>query len=219
MNQLARPIAAITVLVVSSVGLADPLNLVRTPPDIMAGYVTVTYDKDSSLLSLSGFPLTFTPDGIQSFAFDFASNLSFQINSTVTTGGVATDGRLTITGDVTVNGQLYSGTLVSGKLESFGYTPPGEGALILEFLFTSTGGSMSNYFNGSRGPIGVMADANFPAFEGFGASFANQEYAGVADVYQTPSPPAFLLGLLGLGSMVVYRRVSLVRFWKRGASA
>lgn len=217
MNQLARPIAAITVLVVSSVGLADPLNLVPRDPDIMAGFLTVDYQSDTGQLTLSGYALTITLEGDQTF--NIKAPRPFQINARITNDGTATDGTLSVMGKVTVGAQVYSGTLVSGTLTSFGYRTPGGGALILEFLFTSTGGSMSNYFNPSRGPIGVIATANVGAFQGFGTGFTDHSLAGSADVYQTPSPPAILLGLMGLGAIAVYRRVGLFRFRRQGASA
>ena len=174
--------------------LATPLDLVLPPtPDILSGFIDVTFDASTDRLEATGFALAL--DGAP------IANGSFALSVDV----VAITGTLDIGGNVAGSGP----SLLTGNLTAFGFIPGGGDPL--EFEFSATDGHLMNAFGGLSAPIGVILSATgFPGH--FGSSFDNQIQnlratgAGVADAAALPEPGSAGLLLTGLLGLVVSRR-------------
>ena len=93
---------------------ASPLNLtLLESPDIFSGQIDLTYDADSGLLSANGFSLQFIYGAGQTADIENGTfNIDILTDGMATTGdGAGTD--LVVTGDVTTDLGLFSGTLLN----------------------------------------------------------------------------------------------------------
>jgi hypothetical protein len=144
-------------------------------------------------------------------------------------GSTWTVGHGSATNDLTVyasaftgsNPPPYSGTLLTGTVETFGINEVSETGTgtpndFLEFYFKITGGSMASVFGGDNATIGIFfnTDGNYVnlPFDGSNFSSTAEQLDGagyMAPEALTPLPPSllmFLSGLIGLGALSKFRR-------------
>ncbi len=199
---------------------AAPLNLTLADyPDVTGNLFDVSYVANNAPnnLNISGYDVAMDDDGVGPLLSpDSLSAGSFLISASVTTGGVATGGSITITGDYLSTLGL-TGTLVTGTLTDFGFDSPPSGLDYFEFKFVVTGGLMATpqYFGLPGSTLGVIYDAQEDLFStnatAFASSFASQPFGSGwlnsrADVAPIPEPAT--LSLILMGSLpLVCRRV------------
>ncbi len=170
-----------------------PLDLLDAP-DIASGFIDVTYDAGTDLLSAQGFALGFD-DGLGT------QNIlsgDFEIDAIINDLGAPVSGSLSIGGNVTGFGPL----LLTGDLVNFGFADGGGD--LLELLFAVTGGDLAPTYGGAGALVGVIMDIGGGGYSGdFSQSFDNLIAGlagtglGVADTASlVPGPAAVLLLLL-----------------------
>ncbi|MHC4218561.1 MAG: hypothetical protein ACYSU7_08925 [Planctomycetota bacterium] len=167
----------------------------RDAPDILSGFIDVTYDADSDQLIAQGFALSLD-DGLG--PADNITGGTFEIAATIDEIGAAFAGTLDIGGEVTGFGP----SLLQADLIDFGFDPVG--GVLLELLFTVTGGDLAQAYGGIGGLVGVILDIGGGGYSGdFTDSFDNLiggtpgTGLGVADTAPLiPGPPALALLLL-----------------------
>src|SRR5438093_1369140 len=121
--------------VLGATGQAAPLNLTLTSaPDIFSGFIDVTYTASSDQFLVQGFSLKYY-DGA---ATNDINNGGFNITATIDGFGNATNASLSIAG--TVQNTAFSGVLLTGDLNAFGFRNSGGDPF--EFKFDVTGGSL-----------------------------------------------------------------------------
>ncbi|MGA2603447.1 MAG: hypothetical protein ABSG14_04390 [Verrucomicrobiia bacterium] len=179
-------------------------------PDFTSQPLTVTYTPSTTIFQVSGYYSDFgdsyvDPNGnlnpdINPEWNTFPAN--FNLTAYITNAGVLTNGTLTIDGDLTGNGDvdttLLTGTLTTGaEGTAFGASSGVDAPF--QFLFTITGGSLSNDYGGVGAPDGyvnyLFPDGGNDFSGSFANSFANSGN-GYADVDMIPEPSSFLLLVL-----------------------
>jgi hypothetical protein len=197
-------LAAGVVLWAATAANAMPLNLNKYSPfvpDIFSSYIDVTYTSATKSLVATGYPITFTPNGVAVYDFsDTASDWWFQITATVDGNGKASGGSIDVHGDV----MGLSGEMLAGTLADFGYW---ETTDRLEFIFTPTSGDLASYY-----PLGIeviLNHAGYKVSKGFKEDFANSIGEGSADAYAAVPEPvtamSLMSGLLAAGAYVIRR--------------
>ncbi len=173
-----------------------PLDLLDAP-DIASGFIDVSYDAGTDLLSAHGFALSF--DDGQGPAQNILSG-DFDLDAIINDFGVPVSGTLSIGGNVGGFGPL----LLTGDLIGFGFADGG--GELLEFLFTVTDGELAPAYGGAGALIGVVMDIGGSGYSGsFTQSFNNLIAGqvgtglGVADTARLVPGPAVVL-LLALGA-------------------
>jgi len=187
-------------LLLASPVRAASLNLVlQRAPDIVSGFIDVSYNSTTDLFDASGFALELNDDDVG--APEPIVGGTFDLDASINGSGVLGSGTIAIGGTVPSLG-FNSGTLLTGTLNDFGFPTTGDP---LEFLFSVTGGDAAGLYG--AGPIGVIL-SNGSGFEGtFTSSFDNAGTAGAtADVAPVvPLPGSLWLSLVGVGVSLVYR--------------
>lgn len=179
--------------------LATPLNLVLQLPDVVSGFIDVTYLAGTDTFAASGFSTELDDDGVApNISLDAPGN--FGISATIDGSGALSAGTITITGTIASEG-YNSGTLLTGDLTDFGYAGDASG-IIFEFTFDVTGGDLASAYGGLPG--GVILSTALNSFSGFGSDFDNLiggypgTGSGISDTAPVPEPSTGLLVLAGL---------------------
>ena len=185
---------------------AAPLNLTLLEfPDIVSGFIDVTYDAGTDSFGANGFAFELDDDGVG--VPEAIADGSFNLSALINDSGLLASGTLDIGGTVAALG-FSSGTLLTGNLNAFGF--PNAGGDPLEFLFEVTGGDAAGLYGGV-GSIGGIILSGGTGFTGdFTTDFSGSGTA-VADVAPIPLPAAVWLfgsGLLGLVGVSRRRRAS-----------
>ena len=186
---------------------AAPLNLnLSYYPDIVTGFIEVTYTAADNHLLIDGFA-THIWDGVSAEPDEIlGDDYNYHISATIDESGNPGGGTLVIEGTIPT-WNLDSGTLLTGNLIAFGFQE--DGGEPLEFLFEVTGGDLSPQFH--YGPLGVIL-SNIDEFGGsFASDFNNNSgmhgwgYGmAMADTYPNPEPAT--LFLLAAGIIVARKR-------------
>lgn len=182
---------------------ANPIGLTMPAvPDIIAGFIDVTYDATADQFNAMGFSLNFNGSNLDVLGV-------FDLSATIDdAGALGTGGTLSIGGEIGTN----TSPLLEGGLTDFGFNPAGGNPF--EFLFEVTGGSLASDFGGigAQGGIILSSLTTFPGT--FLSDFDNLNSGtpgtgtGFADVgsVMVPLPGAVVLGVFGLGIVGVVRR-------------
>ena len=206
------PILAAGVFLLSPAAQATPLGLILQPaPDIMSGWIGVTYDATTQEFVASGIPFEFEYDSGVSPALITGSGGfgSYLINATIDNSGNASSGELTIEGyvpDLDL-GFEQSGLLLQGDLFAFGYPEPADGGDTLEFLFNVTDGDLASYYLPNMAAVMLT----FTGFNyTFTEDFQNDGWEGVSNAgtaVPVPEPATLTLILLGGAGLCAVRRL------------
>ena len=169
-----------------------------TPPDITSDFLTVTYNSTTHALHVAGFADFMDSNG-QPPPDDYyiGGAASFTLDANVYSGGVATYGKLTISGTIAALGAT-SGTLLTGNMTQFGFDAGGN---LMDFKFAVTGGDLASRYGSQAGVI-LNTVGGFTG--SFGSNFSNTG-SGSTDTFPVPEP-ATMLVLLGAAALGVLRR-------------
>ena len=144
--------------------------------------------------------------------YSFAGTSAFSISATMDPSGNVGAGSLTISGDVTIDGTLYSGTLLTASAVDFGFQDSGDTASVFDFLFNNLGGELAGFYAGSDLYVRVnsLEGSNFVDFTndfvGSAAGISAATTSLGSGVAAAPTPSALLLGALGLSLVHLVRR-------------
>jgi MYXO-CTERM domain-containing protein len=160
-------------------------------PDIASTFITTNYDGAGGLTA-SGFASEYDDDG--TLPADPIAGGTFDLDATLTPTGMATAGSLTIGGSV----GGFGPSLLTGDLLDFGFLDAG--GMILEFVFSVTGGDLAGAYGGLGAEFGVILDVRDGGYSGdWTQSFST--IAGVADTAPVPGPAvAALFALAAVGA-------------------
>ena len=194
--------AAVACFACSDIAEAGLLGLeLNDFPDIVAGFIDVTFDSSTDAFLASGFATGFDDDG--SMPAETILDGSFELMAEIDDFGVAQSGSLSIGGDVLGFGP----DLLTADLVDFGFVSGG--GELLEFALTVTGGDLADSYGGVGAAIGVILDINSsPGYSGdWTQSFDNLiggqsgTGAGVANTATLVPAPGVLAawGLLAIG--------------------
>jgi len=180
---------------------ATPLNLTLGLPDVVSGFIDVTYDSGTGTFTASGYSLEIDDDGsAPNVALDASGG--FSVVASIDNTGSLLSGSVSITGTQTIPLGYVSGTLVTGTLTNFGWSGDASG-IVFEFTYSTTGGDLA----GSGTPGGIVIATALNSFSGFGADFDNLFFGipgtgdATADTAPTvPEPATALLTLCALGA-------------------
>ncbi len=186
---------SILLLATPAVATAMPLDLTQLDtPNILAGFIEVTYDGLGSLDAL-GFALELDPGTGPVPIFDFGD---FFLSAQVDSFGNLLSGDFSVTGTVVSLG-FTSGLLLEGSLTDMGF-PVVPGADTLEFLADVTSGDAAGLFGPVVGVIlsnsGYAGAWDQPFDNGFG-------FTSEATIAPIPEPGAGTLTLFAVGALVV----------------
>jgi len=197
----ASIITCLSLFALSSQTQALPLNLdLQSSPDIHSDYSDVTYDANSTTLTMSGYTLDFF-DG--SNKHDILGTSDFILSAMIDNSGQFISGSVFFGGTVTALG-FNSDTLLTGTLTSFGFG----NSDILEFTFDATGGDALSLFTGTGGIIASNTDFAGDWNNNWNNNFGVQGWGlGRADAGVIVSaPPVILLISISLGLFGITRR-------------
>lgn len=178
---------------------ASLIGLTPSLPDIVTGFVFLDYDSSKKLLDVEGFVGDITTQWQGPPAY-YPFDYYYSINASIDNAGRVRGGTLIISGKIAGLG-LQSGTLLTGNLSQFGFSPcPGD---VFEFTFDVTGGDLASYF----GPhAGVILDPVDSGFNGsFASNFSNTGY-GVSDTFPVPEPVSLVILALGACPLLLRRK-------------
>lgn len=185
---------AVGVAVSSTTALGSPLNLVQSTPDITSGFITVSYNATSDVLTVTGTALSIDFNGTPPPDNTITSG-TFTLTATINSSGMLTSGSLIIAGTIPALGA--ASPLLTANLTAFGFSDSPV-TQVFEFTGTTTGGSQAA---GMGSQVGTILNLG----GGFGGSFANNfanSGFGNADTFRIPAPGAGMLisaaGLIGL---------------------
>jgi hypothetical protein len=198
----ASALGIAALLLTSPVYAGLDLTLQRSP-DVVSGFIDVSYNSTTDLFGASGFAFELNDDGIG--IPESIVGGTFGLNANIDASGVLGSGTITLGGTVPSLG-FNSGTLLTGTLVNFGFPSTGDP---LEFVFSATGGDAAGLYG--PGPIGVILSSS--GFEGnFTSSFDNLigqfpgtglAFSDVAPV--VPLPGSLWLSLAGIGVSLIFR--------------
>lgn len=177
---------------------ATPLNLTLGLPDVVSGFIDVTYDAGTQTFTASGFSLEIDDDGVApNLALDASG--SFSVIATIDNSGNLVSGTVTITGTRTPAPSYGSPLVATSSLTGFGFNASGT---LFEFTYTTAAGSSI----GSAGSQGGIILAATTTYTSWGSDFDNLiasipgTGSGTADTAPVvPEPSAAILVALALG--------------------
>lgn len=177
MQRIARVVICGVVLCCTTATQAAPLGLTLVFPDITTNYHDISYiaNNSSNNFTVRGHNSAVNfGSGLINFDDFFGPNNYLNIDMSVTTAGVATDGTLEVAGDLTTACGL-SGVLLQGSISQFGYDSPASDIDYFEFVFTITGGLMATpaYFGSPGSTVGMILDSQENLFPSEVTAFAN----------------------------------------------
>lgn len=174
-----------------------PITLVPEP-DILSGFIDVTYDAATDAFLARGFSQTYNPGGEGQDTNIVGSQL-FEIRATIDESGTLLPG-----GTLVIEGSVlgFSGPfLLTADLTDFGFAD--NGGEILEFLMEITGGELEADYGGVGAVAGVIMDMGGNGYVDFTQSFDNLiggqagTGAGISDTAPIPGPSALAVLLAG----------------------
>jgi hypothetical protein len=189
-------LAVFLVFTISSITQAGPLGVTIEPyPNILAGYITSTYDAASGAFSANGWALTLDTGTTQT-----PITTSFILTATIENSGVARNANLII-------GAVGAPYLSSSTLLNFGFSStPGQGG-VLEFLFSTPGGSYVPSLYSPTKPLDVQLTVGNTFLGNFNSSWFSS--MNTAQLREDPPPPipnpepsALLLMVTGAGVLI-----------------
>lgn len=173
-----------------------PVTLVPEP-DILSGFIDVTYDAATDAFLARGFSQSYNPGGEGQDTNIVGSQL-FEIRATIDESGtLLPGGTLVIEGSVLGSGP----SLLTADLTDFGFAD--NGGEILEFLMEITGGELEADYGGVGAVAGVIMDMGGNGYVDFTQSFDNLiggqagTGAGISDTAPIPGPSALAVLLAG----------------------
>ncbi|MDX1450628.1 MAG: hypothetical protein R3246_16390 [Acidimicrobiia bacterium] len=192
-------VAATFALLLASPASALTLGL----PDVVSGFIDVTYDSTTDTFTATGFSLEIDDDGVApNVALDASGG--FSVVATIDDTGTLVSGTVSVTGTQTVPLGYVSGTLAAGSITSFSWSGDASG-IVFEFGFTFSSGDLAS--PGTAG--GVILATTLNSFSGFGSDFDNLLFAipgtgaGTSDTAPiVPEPATALLVACSLGLAV-----------------
>ncbi|MGA7802291.1 MAG: hypothetical protein WCC36_15950 [Gammaproteobacteria bacterium] len=212
----AMQILAVTLLTLSFAAPASATLLGIQPglPKIAFGSLSgqgATFDAGTGAISFTGVPYYYQPTASTLVLKPFAGSTSLQIGFDVNSSGAITGHRgggdfvLTGTVDTGVPGGTYTGTLLTGNIDRFGFLNQSATTDAMDFVFNVTGGSMMSLYG--SGSLGVAMSLENSTFDGsFTGSFSSTRIKGaigaVAPPQSIPDPSTPLLLLAGLPLMM-----------------
>ncbi len=171
---------------------------------------TTTYDAGTDLFSVDASPLGMNSGGsisvispIPGGAEGVDINISVDETGSLI-GGVPGDD-LVVFGEVVLGAETFTGPLLTGEITDFGFSDTGGPTDLFDFLFTTTGGLLTDLFGAN---IGVTLTSESSSFTGvFSADFTGEAKGniGTGSIPPTdtiPEPATLVLfgvGLAGLG--------------------
>jgi hypothetical protein len=191
----------------------DSSVTLNSAPDFDVGSPTVSYTASSGLFQVlqsydnDGNSVNNYWDANGNENPNDSISADFTLTAYITSAGVLTNGTLSIAGDMTGDnfGPQPETTLLTGNLTTgaegvaFGATSGTEAPF--QFLFTVTGGSLSNDYGGIGSPNGyiyVFPDDGFTFNDTWTANFSTHSDQGYADVQMVvPEPSSFFLLMFG----------------------
>lgn len=212
---VAVAVSFFSILSIVSPATAAPLGLSledAPAPDMIASFVQVNYSAGSDSLTANG---TVTTLRNADNSVSGVTGGTFAISATIDGSGAASAATLTING--TISGGPDNGDsspLLTGTLSQFGFSEDsggGEGGLF-EFLFTVTGGSLSDRYGDEAA---VVLDSALDSFvvswwaSDFNNTSALQYLGAQADtgtLQSVPEPATLTLLALGGIAMTIARR-------------
>jgi len=225
MGKLARLIGLAVVLGGSSAD-ATLLNLtLPSSPDIVSQFIDVSWANQDSIFHADGFALSIrSGSGEVAAITDGLFAINIKTDGTTAASGTAVDDLL-VTGNVTVDGTPYSGTLLTGQIAQFGSSPTFRTGLF-EFVFDTSGGALAPLFGSQFGVVLGMGGAQSTYFGEFlppsnTTRFGNTnlgvpgdasaDLAPIPTAAPLPEPSTLLLVGGGIAALVLYtsrRRIS-----------
>jgi hypothetical protein len=196
---LGTVILCITLLC-GSPAIAALLNLDFGYPKIYSNlFGSYSYDSTDNTFTAHSDPYLIELGGGSSAAFNYPTaswDLEVEIDESGNFVGGASGDDLTIIGEVTIDGQFYSGTLLTGEISAFGW----ENSLndTFEFAFDVTGGALADLYGGIDGLGGINITSLAAAFDGDWSSGHSNAFIKVETSVVPIPPSAFLLGSGGL---------------------
>jgi len=180
------------VVACSTTSLASPLNLMQSTPDITSGFITVSYNATSDVLTVTGTALSIDFNGTPPPDNNITSG-TFTLTATINSSGMLTSGSLSIAGTIPALGA--ASPLLTANLTAFGFSDSPV-TQIFEFTGTTTGGSQAA---GMGSQVGTILNLGGGFSGSFASNFANGGF-GSADTFRIPTPGASLL--LGAASLI-----------------
>ncbi len=170
------------------------LDLLDTP-DIVSGFISVSFDAATDALIASGTAFELDLDGGAPLPI---TGGTFDLNASINDAGEVGGGDLSIGGMV---GGFSGPSLLTGSLLDFGFADGG--GMILEFLFTVEGGDLATEYGGVGAQFGVIMDLG-DNYSGDWTQDLDVIASAVADAAPIPAPAG--LALLGVAGVLGRRR-------------
>jgi len=162
----------------------------------------------SSVLNVAGVPSSFqlAEDGIPAGLFSFTPGATFSLNSDVPASNTFTSytpssGLLKVSGTISIDSVLYTGSLLTGSITSLSlthapfWTVSGTGNI--------TGGALQSFFDGSAFTIGLSGTYH-PS--GRSWTIASGNIIGTSQT-PVPEPSTIALGVMGVCAFLARRRM------------
>jgi hypothetical protein len=203
-----------------------PLDFQPGAPIVSGSNGDLTYNAstDEFKATLSGPTLLYASPSIPN-GFALISGGSLTIDLFVSNNGnfVANGTGVTLSGSVTINGAVFTGTLLAGTVTAFGSDPAGPPSRDFDGLFTVTGGALTQTETGSGGqsffggfPVGrigafglIGEDVTSGTLGDFTHNFSSDRDKPLIGV--VPEPSTLALVLTGATLFVGWRKRRTLR--------